>query len=147
MATIADLGRFPDGVEPGPGVGQSEGLLLDRGVVIEAVTVDAARMVTLEDPSAPPTVARDAFARIRPPEGMSAAETRSWVDSVRSVARAVRVLPARRAAEVPTKSTRVDLAGKPVGTVREEVADLVREADDPDLATICEAILAEVDRG
>ncbi len=105
---------------------------------------DPTRMVTLDDPTSPIQQARGAFARIRPPEGLGVAETRSWADSVRAIARAVRVLPTRRSAHLTT-STRVD--AKPVGSIRDEVADLIREANDPELFTLNEEILAEVDHG
>jgi hypothetical protein len=102
-------------------------------------------MVTLEDPDAPLEPARGAFARLRPPESLSPAETRSWAESVRAVARAVRVLPTRRSALLTP--TRVGEDIRPIGTIREEVRDLVREADDLDLHDVVEGILSEVERG
>ena len=50
------------------------------------------RLITLEDPNAPPTLAQDAFARLRPPEGASADAVASWRESVAKVAKAVRVM-------------------------------------------------------
>ncbi len=103
------------------------------------------KMVTLDDPAASLQAARGAFARLRPPEALSPTETQSWADSVRAIAKAVRVLPTRRAAALST-STRMDV-GMPTGTIREEIDALIREADDLDLFTLNEEILAEVDRG
>lgn len=100
-------------------------------------------MVTLDDPSAPLHAARGAFARLKPPETLSPTETQSWAAEVRAIARAVRVLPTRRSATLPT-SSREDVV--PVGTIREEINDLIREADDLDLFTLNEEILAEVDQ-
>lgn len=111
---------------------------------VQVVYVEAAPMVTLEDPRESPERARGAFVRLRPPETLSPAETRSWADSVRALARAVRVLPTRRSALVTP--TRVGVDARPVGTVREEIRDLVREADDLDLYDVVEGILSEVER-
>lgn len=104
---------------------------------------DPRKMVTLEDPGAPIQAARGAFARLRPPETLGPVETRAWSDSVRAIAYAVRTLPSRRSAHLST-STRVDV--KPVGTVREEVIELVAGSGDLELYDIVNAIMSEVDR-
>ena len=101
-------------------------------------------MVTLDDPSASLQEARGAFVRLRPPPDHSVEETTAWAISVRAIAKAATVLPTRRAALLPGTSTRVDM--RPVGSIRDEVNELVREADDLDLFDAVEAIMSEVNR-
>lgn len=108
----------------------------------EIVPIDgAARLVTLESPEAPLGEAAGAFARLRPPEGMAADEVATWRDRVASVARAVRVVSAPRAAAVPLASTRVD--EEPVGTVREEALLLARETGDAEVEALTARLLDE----
>lgn len=114
---------------------------LPNGLV--AVLVDApARLVTLEDPAAPPQAAQDAFARLRPTPGTDPAVVASWRDSVARVARAVRVVAPAQAAAVPLASTRVDDAA--VGTVREEALRLAAETGDARVEALVAKLLDEV---
>lgn len=101
------------------------------------------RLVTLEDPSASPTSARGAFARLRPPEGLPAAEVDAWRQAVAKVAMAVKVLPAPRAADVPADSHRVDL-GEKIGTIREEALALATDSDNPAVVQLTTQLLDEV---
>lgn len=100
----------------------------------------AVKLVTLEDPNAPPTAAQDAFARLRPPEGLTALQVDSWRDVVAKVARAVKVLPAPRSADVPTDSKRTAAEDR-IGTVREEALLLANETGNPGvIAMVTEAL-------
>jgi hypothetical protein len=111
---------------------------------LEIVRIKApARLITLEDPSAAPTRAQDAFARLRPPEGTSGDAIASWRDLVARVALAVRVVAPPRAALVPMASTRVD-AGERVGSVREEALALATETDDDAVVALVTTLLDEV---
>lgn len=100
-------------------------------------------MVTLEDPNIPPTMAQDAFARLRPPEGATAEEVDAWRASVALVAKAVRVLPVIHAADVPHDSSRVE-PGEKIGTLREEALILAAETDNPAVEALTVKILDEV---
>lgn len=91
------------------------------------VSLEASRMVTLEHPNADLESARGAFCRLRPPEGTSATETASWRERVTSVARAVTVLSAPKAAEVPAASAR---EAAPSATFREAALELATETGD-----------------
>lgn len=110
---------------------------------IEVVGISkAARLVTLGDPDAPPTLARDAFARLKPPEGTSPDAVTSWRDSVAKVARAVRVVATPTAAAVPVASTRVDETE--VGSIREEALQLAEETKNPHVVELVARLLDEV---
>lgn len=115
------------------------------GPRIEVVPVESAGMVTLDSPEAPLDGVKDAFVRLRPTENLTPEQTRSWANVVRPLARAFRILPARRSALVPGTSSRLD-AEAVVGTVRDEVTELVRAENDPELAAIVEQIMSEVER-
>lgn len=110
---------------------------------LEVVRVEAVRLVTLEDPKVPPTPAQDAFARLRPPEGMTPEAVTSWRDTVAKVAKAVQVVATTHAAAVPLKSTRVDLAVK-VGSIREEAKALAAETNDGEVIAMVDRLLDEV---
>ena len=113
-----------------------------QGVKLQVTAVARpSRLVTLEDPASPPTLAQDAFARLRPPEGSPPDVVASWRDSVAQVARAVRVLPTRFDASVPLASERNDDRAE-VGSFREEALALARETNAPEVvdlvALICD---------
>jgi hypothetical protein len=111
---------------------------------VRAVSVSgAARLVTLEDPNADATPARDAFARLRPPEGTSPDAVSSWRAVVEKVARAVKVLPSLHADDVPAASTRVGEGEEP-GTIREEATALAAETGNPDVVSLVGRLLDEV---
>lgn len=97
------------------------------GVKLEVTAVARpSRLVTLDDPASPSTLAQDAFARLRPPEGSPPDVVASWRDSVARVARAVRVLPTRFDASVPLAAERDDDRVE-VGSFRDEALALARE--------------------
>jgi len=111
---------------------------------IRAVAVRGpVKLVTLEDPNAPPTLAQDAFARLRPPEGTSPDAVASWREGVAKVARAVKVLPSLRGDDVPNASTRVDVDEK-VGSIREEAMGLAEETKNPHVVALVKRLLDEV---
>jgi hypothetical protein len=111
---------------------------------VETIEVDAVRLVTLDDPSGNVTrAAKGAFARLRPPPGLSAEEIESWRILVAKVARAVKVLPSQHAAAVPAASHRSEHA---VGTIREEAIKLAKESANPDVLPLVKKILDEVER-
>lgn len=112
-------------------------------VRITTIPIDATPMVTLDDPTEPPVRAVGAFARLRPPEGMTAAEIDSWRIHVAKHARAVKVLPAPRAADVPGEAQRVD-EDEIVGTIREEAVAMAKETKNPDVLKLVTKILDEV---
>jgi hypothetical protein len=103
---------------------------------------DAARLVTLDDPGETPEVARDSFARLRPPEGTSAEDVTRWRARVATVARAVRALPPPRAALVALAHARPE--GGEVGTIREESDRIARETGDDEVVNLVTKILDEV---
>lgn len=112
---------------------------------VEVIPVDGAgRLVTLEDPRAPSTLAQDAFCRLRPGEAVTPDQVASWRDSVARVARAVRVVPAPRAAAVALDAARVG-EGERVGTFREEATALARETKAPDVEALVLRLLDEVE--
>jgi len=105
----------------------------------------AALLVTLEDPRAPLTEEiRGAFVRLRPPEGTTPEEVSAWREEVSRRARAVRVIPPPRAADVPLASTRVDAAAEKVGSFREEALSLARETGVDGVEALVLRILDEV---
>ena len=110
--------------------------------VVRVVPVAAVRLVTLDDPTADPEGARGAFARLRPPEGTSAAEIGEWRARVAPVARAVRVLAPPREDAVALALTRVN-AEERIGDFREEATALAAEAPEG-VAIIVAEILDEV---
>ncbi len=110
-------------------------------VVLSVRRVDASRMVTLEDPSGEAEPARQAFARLKPPEGTTPDQVAAWRNVVAAVARAVRVVPGPQAALVPVSSER---PGVTVGTIRQEALELARETGDPQIEALTETILDRV---
>ena len=102
---------------------------------------DAARFVTLDDPTQPPTMAQGAFVRLQPSEGMTPDEVSSWRDLVAKVARAVRVVPAQRSADVALAQMRPD---DRVGSIREEAEALAAETGDAEVVNLVRATLDEV---
>lgn len=112
------------------------------GPRIEVRRFDAARLVTLDDPASPTTLAQDAFARLRPPEGTDPETVASWRESVAKVAKAVRVIPPPKAALVPAASDRSD--DVPVGTIREEATKLAEETGNDAVIANVSRILDEV---
>ena len=115
----------------------------DTVIVTDVRVKTPVAMVTLEDPSKPPTLARGAFARLRPPEGATADEVDAWRASVALVAKAVRVLPMQHAADIPSDSARVE-NGEKIGTLREEAMILAAETDNPQVVGLTTQILDEV---
>lgn len=112
---------------------------------IEAVLFEApASLVTLEDPGSDPEPARNAFARLRPPEGHPPGETASWAGVVRAIARAVRVVPQprRRGLPRPEEGPRSPAAG-----IREEATALAAATKDAGVIALTEQILSEVEGG
>jgi hypothetical protein len=101
-----------------------------------------ARLVTLEDPNAPPTMAQDAFARLRPPEGTTPEAVASWRLVVEKVARAVRVVPAPQAALVPQASERSDTSA--CGSIRQEAEALAVETGSDAVVALTADLLDEV---
>lgn len=110
---------------------------------IEVRRIEAARLVTLDDPDSPSTLAQDAFARLRPPEGTDPEVIASWRESVARVAVAVRVVPPPKAALVPAASDRSDV-DDPVGTIREEATRLAEETGSEAVKANTKRILDEV---
>lgn len=109
---------------------------------VETIPVETAvRLVTLEDPAKGLRSAVDAFVRLRPQEGMAPVAIASWRDSVARVARAVKVLPAPRAADVPAASHRPEVK---VGSIREESLKLAEEAGNEAVLAMVTTILDEV---
>lgn len=115
-----------------------------NGPWVEVRRINAARLVTLEDPNGPTTLAQDAFARLRPPEGTDPETVASWREAVSRVARAVRVVPPPKAALVPAASDRSDNS-EHVGTVREEATRLAAETENEAVIANVKRILDEVD--
>lgn len=118
------------------------------GPKVRIVPVDgAAPLVTFDDPKEPTEPARLAFVRLRPPADLPPAETRAWADSVRAVARAVRVLPTPKSALVP-RQTAVDAEGtdEQRRDIRDECMTLARKSGDPELEALCEKLLSEAER-
>lgn len=113
-------------------------------VLIKTIPIDdATPMVTLEDPLEPPIRAKGAFARLRPPEGMTPAEIDSWRIHVAKHAKAVKVLPAPKAADVPGEVQRVG-EDEVVGTIREEAIALAKETKNKDVLKLVLSVLDEV---
>lgn len=104
---------------------------------------DATPLVTLEDPQEDPQVARGAFCRLRPPEGLSEHETASWLQQVAAVAIAVKVLPSPKAADVPNEAQRA-LEGEKVGTIREEAMSLAKQTKNEAVISLTKKILDDV---
>jgi hypothetical protein len=103
----------------------------------------AARFVTLDDPALPPTLAQGAFCRLAPPEDMAPDEVASWRDQVARVARAVRVLPQLRSADVALTNARA-CEDERVGSIREEAEALAAETGDSAVKALVSAALDEV---
>ncbi len=101
----------------------------------------AVRLVTLEDPASGLRAAQDAFVRLRPPEGLSPGVIDSWRFSVAKVARAVKVLPAPRASDIPVSSHRAE---HKVGTIRQEAIKLARETKNEEVLKYVTQVLDEV---
>lgn len=101
-------------------------------------------LVTLDDPDAGTEQARGAFVRIRPPEGLTEDQIDSWRRSAAKVARAVKVLPAPKAAEVPVASHRPDTSAVKVGSIRVEAMKLARETENKGVLALTKRILDEV---
>lgn len=115
----------------------------DAGKVKTILVRESVRLVTLDDPASSPETASGAFARLQPPEGLSPVEVDSWRERVAAVARAVKVLPAPRSADVPTASQRVD-EDEVVGTIRDEAMALAEETKNPAVIELVTKTLDEV---
>lgn len=108
-------------------------------VAISAVPFEGvSQLVTLDDPTADAGRARNAFARLRPPEGLPEDETRSWRNVVAGVAVAVKVLPTQRRGVVPKPV----LAKSAESGIREEATRLAAETNNPGVISLVETILA-----
>ncbi len=110
-----------------------------RDIEIESAT----KMITLEDPEEDLTHVRDAFVRLRPPEGMLPDRIDSWRNVVAKHAKAVKVLAPPKGAHVPADSARVD-EGDKVGTFREEALALAKESSNKEVVKLVTSILDNV---
>lgn len=104
---------------------------------------DPSRFVTLDSPDLPLTLAQGAFVRLQPAEDMTPDAITAWRDRVATVARAVRVLPQVKAADVALASVRVDEDDR-VGSIREEAEALAAETGDEDVIRLVRQTLDEV---
>lgn len=103
----------------------------------------AARLVTFEHPDEGLEGAKDAFVRLKPPEGLKDSEVDSWANAVRKVAKAVKVLPVPKSTEVPDDAQRVEEDEK-VGTIREEAMKLAEQTEKPSIVKLTKDILDAV---
>lgn len=101
------------------------------------------KLITLDDPEDGVQEAVGAFVRLQPPEGLTADQTTSWRDAATLVAKAVKVLPAPRSAEVPEDAKRVDDEEQVYG-IREEAEILAAMTEKPDVIALVGRILDEV---
>lgn len=88
-------------------------------------------------------MAQDAFARLKPPEGLTPLQIDSWRNLVAKVARAVKVLPAPRSADVPVDAHRVE-EGERIGTIRDEALALATDTKNGEVVEMVTRILDEV---
>lgn len=110
---------------------------------IKTVRVETSSLVTLEHPEEGTEAARGAFARLAPPEGLTEDEVASWRQSVALVAKAVKVLPQPKAADVPMDASR-PVEDEEVGTIREEAMALAEATKSKRIIKQVSDILDEV---
>jgi hypothetical protein len=98
-------------------------------------------LVTLEDPKARLDRARNAFARLKPPEDHPSDQTAVWRDSVAAIALAVRVVAQPKRLGVVRAEKR-----EPGGDIRREATELAAATKNPEVTKLVESILSEVER-
>lgn len=110
---------------------------------VKTIRVQTAPMVTLDSPEDDAELARDAFVRLTPQEDMSEDDIESWRDSVAKVAKAVKVIPPPKSADVPLEAGRIE-EDEEVGTIREEAVAVAQETEKEEVVKQTLRILDEV---